>query len=67
MHEQYSEVSQQKMTGMKSIGVKPYFGKSQPPENMKGLDEMTDPNLMYHYCKDFGHELDNCRKLQQKI
>ena len=57
----------QKSASMKPTWVKPYLGKSKPSEIAKGLDSMTNPSLMCHYCIDTGHKLDNCRKLQQKI
>ena len=55
-----------KLTGTKPTGGKSYLGKSKPPEFTKGLDDTIDPNHMYHYCKDSGHDLDSCRQLQQK-
>ena len=49
------------------MGGKLYLGKSRPLEIIKGLDGTTNPSHMCHYCKDTGHELDNCGKLQHKI
>ena len=56
-----------KMSGTKHLGGKPYLGKTKEPQITKGLDGTTDPNLTCQYCKDSGHELVNCKKLQQKI
>ena len=56
-----------KMSGKKPIGGKPYLGNTKQPQITKGLDGTTDPNLICKYCKDSGHGLDNCKKLQQKI
>ena len=56
-----------KISGMKPLGGKPYLGKTKQPQITKGLDSTTDPNLTCRYCKDSGHKLDNCKKLQQKI
>ena len=51
----------QKLTSTIPTGGKPYLGKSRPPE-VKGLDGTTNPSLVCHYCRDTGHELDNCSK-----
>ena len=56
-----------KISGTKPLEGKPYLGKTKQPQITKGLDGTTDPNLTCQYCKDSGHELDNCKKLQQKI
>ena len=57
----------QKLAGSKPTWGSPYLGKSKPSEITKELDGLTNPSLMCHYCKDTGHGLDNCRKLQQNI
>ena len=55
-----------KLSATKPVGGKPYVGRVKQPQITKGLDG-TDPNLMCCYCKDSGHELENCSKLQQKL
>ena len=57
----------QKSTGTKPTGGKPYLGNSRPSEVAKGLDGTTNTSLTCHYCKGAGHKLDNCGKLQLKI
>ena len=44
-----------------------FLGTNRPPELSKGLDGSLDPNLTCQYCKDTGHEKENCRQLQKKI
>ena len=53
-----------KISGPKPLGGKHYLGKTKQPQITEGLDGTTDPNLTCQYCKDSGHELDNCKKLQ---
>ena len=56
-----------KISDTKPLGGKHYLGKAKQPQITKGLDGTTDPNLTCRYCKDSGHELNKCKKLQQKI
>ena len=56
-----------KLSGTKPLGGKPYLVKSKEPQITKGLDGTTDPNLICSYCKESGHECENCSKLKQKI
>ena len=56
-----------KISGTKPLEGKPYLGEAKQPQLTKGLDGMINPNLTCQYYKDSGHELDNCKKLQQKI
>ena len=46
---------------------KPFLGTSRPSELSKGLDGSLDPNLSCRYCKDTGHEKENCGRLQKKL
>ena len=46
---------------------KPFLGTNRPTELSKGLDGSLDPNLSCQYCKDTGHEKENCRWLQKKL
>ena len=54
----------QKSSGMKPTRTRPYLDMSGPSEVARGLDGTTNPSLMCHYCKDTGHEHNNCSKLQ---
>ena len=45
---------------------KPFLGRPQEPQLSAGKDGTTDPEKTCHYCKDTGHELDNCLCLQCK-
>ena len=53
-----------KISGTKPLEGKPYLGKTEQPQITKGLDATIDPYLTCQYCKDSGHELDNCKNLQ---
>ena len=37
-----------------------FFGKRQDPVIAAGIDETMDPDKSCNYCKDTGHEKDNC-------
>ena len=43
-----------------------FLGKPQEPQLSAGKDGSIDPEQMCQYCKDTGHELDNCKCLQYK-
>ena len=45
---------------------KPILGKPWEPQLSTGKDGTTDPEKTCHYCKDTGHDLDNCLHLQCK-
>ena len=51
-----------------SIGrqSKPFLGKPQEPQLAAGKDGTIDPDKTCQYCKDTGHEIDNCKCLQHK-
>ena len=44
-----------------------FMGTPRPPKPSAGVDGSLDNNLMCRYCKDTGHELDNCKWLQNKL
>ena len=46
---------------------KPYLGKELPPKPTQGKDGSLNVAETCHYCKNPGHLLDNCVKLQDRI
>ena len=42
-----------------------FFGKRRDPVVVAGIDGTTDPDKSCNYCKDTGHEKDNCLCLQK--
>ena len=47
-------------------GRQPFLGKCRPPQLSAGIDGTTDLEKSCRYCKDMGHELENCLRLQAK-
>ena len=45
---------------------KPFLGQPQEPQLLARKDRTTDPEKTCKYCKDTGHDLDNCLHLQHK-
>ena len=45
---------------------KPFLGQPWEPQLSAGKDRTTDPEKTCQYCKDMGHDLDNCLHLQCK-
>ena len=43
-----------------------FLGKKQEPVIAAGKDGMTDPDKTCNYCKDMGHDVDNCLHLQKR-
>ena len=43
------------------------MGTPRPLKPSAGVDGSLDNNLMCPYCKDMGHELENCKQLQNKL
>ena len=41
-----------------------FFGKRHDPVVAAGIDGTMDPDKTCNYCKDMGHEKDNCLHLQ---
>ena len=46
---------------------KPFLGKEIPPRPTKGKDGSLNVAEICNYCKNLGHLLDNCVKLQDRI
>ena len=46
---------------------KPFLGKELPPRPTKGKDGSLNVTESCNYCKNPGHLLDNCAKLQDRI
>ena len=42
-----------------------FFGKRRDPMVAAGIDGTTDPDKSCNYCKDMGHEKENCLHLQK--
>ena len=42
-----------------------FFGKRRDPQVATGIDGTTVPDKSCNYCKDTGHEKDNCLRLQK--
>ena len=47
-------------------GKQPFLGKHRPSQLSAGIDGTTDLEKSCRYCKDTGHELENCLRLQAK-
>ena len=45
---------------------KPFLGQPREPQLLAGKDGTRDPEKTCRYCKDTGHELENCVCLQRK-
>ena len=45
---------------------RPFLGQPREPQLLAGKDGTINPNKTCRYCKDTGHELDNCVCLQRK-
>ena len=53
-----------KASGQFRTGGK-FFGKRHEPKVAAGIDGTTDPDKSCNYCKDTGHEKNNCLSLQK--
>ena len=42
-----------------------FFGKKREPKVAAGIDGTTDLDKSCNYCKDMGHEKNNCLHLQK--
>ena len=42
-----------------------FYGKKHDPVIAAGKDRTTDPDKTCNYCKDMGHDVDNCLHLQK--
>ena len=45
---------------------KPFLGKLHPSKLAAGKDGTTNPDQTCHYCKDTGHLLENCLRLEAR-
>ena len=50
-----------------SNGGSKFAGIPRPPKPSLGIDGSLDTTLICWYCKDTGHELDNCKQLLHKL
>ena len=53
--------------GNTSNSGKKFIGTSRPPKPSMGVDGSLNVNLTCWYCKDTGHELENCKWLQNNL
>ena len=47
-------------------GSQPFQGKRRPSQLSAGIDGTTDPEKSCNYCKDMGHLIGNCLRLQAR-
>ena len=47
-------------------GSQPFGGKRRPSQLSAGIDGTTDPEKSCNYCKDTGHIIGNCLRLQAR-
>ena len=47
-------------------GPQPFRGKLRPSQLSAGIDGTTDPEKSCNYCKDMGHVIGNCLRLQAR-
>ena len=45
---------------------RPFLGKYHPSQLSAGKDGLTNPNQTCRYCKDMGHLLENCVRLEAR-
>ena len=60
-------VGDKKMQPNKTDNGNKFMGIPRPPKPLAGVDGSLDNNLTCQYCKDTGHELENCRRLKNKL
>ena len=59
-------VGDKKTQPSKTYSGNKFMGITRPPKSLAGVDGSMDNNLTCWYCKDTGHELENCRQLKNK-
>ena len=65
---QYNKGGYKKQVSNKKVKEnKPYFGKTQDPIPTKGKDGSLNIMDICNYCKNPGHVLSNCKKLDDRI
>ena len=60
-------VGDKKIQPSKTDSGSKFMGIPRPPKPSAGVDGSLDNNLTCRYCKDTGHELENCRRLKNKL
>ena len=53
-------------SGNQQFTPKPFLGKLRPSKLAAGKDGITNPDQTCHYCKDTGHLLENCVRLEAR-
>ena len=67
-HPQYDKGGYKKQDSNKKVKEnKPYLGKTQDPIPTKGKDGSLNITDKCNYCKNLGHVLSNCKKLDDRI
>ena len=61
-----SFTSQSGNRGNQQFAPKPFLGKYHPSKLAAGKDGTTNPNQTCRYCKDTGHLLENCVRLEAR-
>ena len=62
-----SFTSQSRNGGNQQSGQgKPFLGRYHPSKLAAGKDGTTNPGQSCHYCKDMGHLLENCLRLEAR-
>ena len=60
-------VGDKKIQPNKTNSGSKFIGIPRPPKPSAGVHRSLDNNLTCRYCKDTGHELENCRWLKNKL
>ena len=60
-------VGDKKILPSKTNSGSKFMGIPRPPKTSSRVDGSLDNNLTCQYCKDTGHELENCRWLKNKL
>ena len=60
-------VGDKKIQPSKTNSGNKFMGTPRPPKPSAGVDGSLENNLTCRYCKDTGHELENCRQLKNKL
>ena len=60
-------VGNKKIQPNKTNSGSKFMGIPRPPKPSAGVDGSLDNNLTCWYCKDTWHELENCRRLKNKL
>ena len=63
----YLYVGDKKTQPSKTDSGNKFMGIPRPPRPSAGVDGSLDNRLTCWYCKDTGHELENCRQLKNEL